>query len=166
MKYTIREITPGDNRRVEEIIRSCLIEYGGDHEGTAWADPYLGRFSEVYAKDGRCYFVAEDENGNVVGGVGIGEIHLFPHVCELQKMYCLPEARGTGCAQMLLDTALEFAVGLYEECYLETLPNMTRAGRFYEKNGFVRTDKILLGDEHFACDVRYIKKLTKGGITI
>lgn len=166
MTYTIQRILPSDNGKIESIIRACLIEYGGDHEGTAWADPDLGRFSEVYAKDGRCYFVAVDENGNVVGGAGIGEIPRFPRVCELQKMYCLPEARGTGCAQMLLDAALEFAVGLYEECYIETLPNMTRAGRFYEKNGFVRTDKILLGDEHFACDVRYIKKLTKGGITI
>lgn len=160
MTYTIRKILPSDNGKIESIIRDCLIEYGGDHEGTAWADPDLGRFSEVYAKDSRCYFVAEDENCNVVGGVGIGEISLFPHVCELQKMYCLPEARGTGCAQMLLDAALDFAKKLYGECYLETLPNMTRARRFYEKNGFVRTDEILCTGEHFACDVRYIKNLT------
>lgn len=144
---------------MEEIIRACLIEYGGDHEGTAWADPDLGRFSEVYAKDGRCYFVAEDENGNVIGGAGIGELDGADGVCELQKMYCLPEARGTGCAQMLLDAALSFAEKQYTRCYLETLPNMTRAQKFYEKNGFILTSEALVKTDHFACDVRYIKKL-------
>ena len=164
--YQIRTIEARDNAAVEYIIRYCLTEFGANHEGTAWADPNLGHFYELYQGKGRKYWVAENETGQVVAGVGIGPLPGTEDVCELQKMYCLPEARGTGCAQMLLDAALEFAVDLYEECYLETLPNMTRAGRFYEKNGFVRTDKILLGDEHFACDVRYIKKLTKGGITI
>ena len=160
MTYTIRKILPSDNGKIEGIIRSCLIEYGGDHEGTAWTDPDLGRFSKVYSVEGRCYFVAVRDDGRVVEGAGIGEIAGVLSVCELQKMYCIPEARGTGCAQMLLDAALDFAKKLYGECYLETLPNMTRARRFYEKNGFVRTDEILCTGEHFACDVRYIKNST------
>lgn len=45
MKYIIREITEKDNKEIENIIRSCLIEFGGNHEGTAWTDPNLGRFS-------------------------------------------------------------------------------------------------------------------------
>lgn len=158
-KYKIREIQPHDNHRIEEIIRSCLIEYGGDHEGTAWVDPDLGRFSEVYSKDGRHYYVAEDEFGVVVGGAGIGELIGADGVCELQKMYCIPAVRGAGCAQMLLDAALKFASETYDKCYLETLPNMTRAQRFYEKNGFELTSESLVKTEHFACDVRYIKKL-------
>ena len=47
MKYTVREIKARDNKDVENIIRTCLIEYGANHEGTAWADPNLGRFSEI-----------------------------------------------------------------------------------------------------------------------
>ena len=160
LKYSIRKILPCDNSHIEEIIRSCLIEYGGDHEGTAWADPDLCRFSEVYAEDGRCYYVAEDDAGRVVGGAGIGELCGADGVCELQKMYCLPKARGTGCAQMLLDAALKFAAEIYDKCYLETLPNMTRAQKFYEKNGFIRTAESIAETEHFACDVRYIKNLT------
>ena len=161
MTYTIRKILPSDNGKIESIIRSCLIEYGGDHEGTAWADPYLGKFSEVYAKDGRCYFVAEDENGNVVGGVGIGEIPRFQHVCELQKMYCLPEARGVGVAYELLQLALEFAKDHYRKCYLETLGNMTVAQRFYEKHGFIRIYEPVGTTGHYACDVLYIKELNQ-----
>ena len=48
MEYKIREIEAKDNKEIEQIIRSCLIEFGANHEGTVWADPNLGRFSEIY----------------------------------------------------------------------------------------------------------------------
>ena len=136
MNYIIRTIEAKDNKEVETIIRNCLIEYGGNHEGTAWADPDLCRFSEIYNTPGNRYWVAETEDGRLLGGTGIGQ--LKGDVCELQKMYTRPEARGTGAAQALLDTALNYAKGYYKQCYLETLDNMTRAQKFYEKNGFRR----------------------------
>ena len=67
MIYTIREIEKKDNKDVENVIRTCLIEYGANHEGTAWADPDLGRFSEIYNKEAHKYWVAIDENGKLVG---------------------------------------------------------------------------------------------------
>lgn len=159
VEYNIREIGPQDNKAVEQVIRSCLIEFGGDHEGTAWADPMLGRFSEVYSVPDSRYWVAVDENGKVVGGVGIGRLDGADGLCELQKMYLLPQARGTGLAQRLMDKALGFASQHYERCYLETLDNMTAAQRFYEKNGFVRVREPVVTTDHFACEVRYIKEL-------
>ncbi|MBE6989518.1 MAG: GNAT family N-acetyltransferase [Ruminococcaceae bacterium] len=158
MGYTIREIEPADNAAVEQVIRSCLIEFGADHEGTAWADPDLGRFSEIYGGDGRRYWVAV-ENGAVVGGVGIGPLLGVPGTCELQKMYCLPAARGTGVAHRLMDTALDYARRWYGACYLETFPNMTAARRFYEKYGFRRIREPLGSTGHFSCDVRYLREL-------
>lgn len=159
MTYTIREIEARDNRAVEHVIRACLIEFGADHEGTAWADPDLGRFSEIYATAGNKYWVAENEDGKIVGGVGIGRLDGAADVCELQKMYCLPEARGTGAAHRLMDLALEYARQYYGRCYLETLENMTAAQRFYEKYGFRRCSEALVQTGHFACDVRYLKEL-------
>ena len=159
MDYTVRSIEPRDNAQVEKIIRSCLIEYGHDHEGTVWADTNLGRFSEVYSADGRAYFVAEDESGKVVACSGIGELDGAEGVCELQRMFALPEARGTGAANELMRRCLEFAKTRYSRCYLETLANMERAQRFYEKHGFRRLDAPLVATAHFACDVWYIKKL-------
>lgn len=85
MKYNIREIEEKDNKEVENVIRACLIEFGANHEGTAWADPNLGRFSEIYNTDGNKYLVAIDENGKIVGGVGIGKLDGIEDVCELQK---------------------------------------------------------------------------------
>lgn len=159
MDYIVREIAPEDNAAVEAVIRYCLKEYGGDHEGTAWEDPGLGRFFEIYAPNDRCYWVAEDAAGNVVGGVGIGPLPGVPGVCELQKMYCYPEARGTGVAHRLMDAALAFAAENYHSCYLETFGNMVPAQRFYEKRGFHRIEEPLGQTGHYACDVRYLKEL-------
>ena len=69
MKYKIREIKEKDNKEIESVIRSCLIEYGGNHEGTAWTDPNLGRFSKIYNTEGNKYWVVTDENNKIVGGV-------------------------------------------------------------------------------------------------
>ncbi|MBR6400914.1 MAG: GNAT family N-acetyltransferase [Firmicutes bacterium] len=153
----IREIEKKDNKTVESIIRYCLAEFGAAHEGTAWEDPDLDRFSEVYSTEGNKYWVAEDAAGKVVSGTGIG--FLTEDICELQKMYCLPEARGTGTAHILIKTALEYAKKYYKKCYIETFSNMKAAQRFYEKYGFERVEEPPVKTAHFACDVRYIKIL-------
>ena len=157
MVYTIREIAPRDNRDVESVIRSCLIEFGWNREGTAWCDPDLGRFSEVYNREGFRYWVVADGTDRAVGGAGIGG--LTDRVCELQKMYCLPQVRGTGAARELMALCLAYAGQYYKQCYIETRHNMTAANRFYQKWGFRRLDRPLLDTGHFSCDVWYIKDL-------
>ena len=157
MTYTIRPIEAKDNTAVEAVIRTCLIEFGANHEGTAWADPDLGRFSEIYNAPGHRYWVAEDEAGQIVGGTGIGR--LTDTVCELQKMYCLPQARGTGLGARLMNVALEYAQEFYSQCYLETLDNMTAARRFYAKHGFIPASHPPVETAHFACQVRLIRDL-------
>ena len=138
MQYKIREIEEKDNREIEAVIRACLIEFGANHEGTAWTDQNLGRFSEIYNTEGNKYWIAVDENSKIVGGVGIGKLDGIDDVCELQKMYCLPNARGTGLSHKLMNIALEYAKKYYSRCYLETLENMVAAQKFYEKYGFER----------------------------
>lgn len=153
----IRPIEKKDDLRVAYIIRECLTEYGGDHRSdTAWGDPFLERFSEVYVLENNAYWVAENDEGTVIAGVGIGPVDGEEKVCELQKMYCLKEYRGTGIARELLKCALEFAKGKYDSCYLETMDNMDRAKRFYEKNGFVWTDETLGNTGHSGCQSHYI----------
>lgn len=158
-EITIREIQAADNASVENVIRSCLIEFGGDHEGTAWADPDLGRFSEIYCTEGNRYWVAVNSEGRILGGTGIGRLEGTDGICELQKMYLLPETRGTGVSHRLMETALAYAKRYYKQCYLETLENMTAAQRFYEKYGFRMIYEPVAITEHFSCDVRYIRDL-------
>ncbi|MBD5548230.1 MAG: GNAT family N-acetyltransferase [Lachnospiraceae bacterium] len=159
MEYRIREIEERDNKAVEQIVRYCLKEFGADHEGCAWTDPYLGRFSQVYSTRGNRYWVAEDTQGKIVGGVGVGSFEEAPEICELQKMYCLPEARGTGIAHLLLQTALTYAKDYYRQCYLETFGNMIAAQKFYDKHGFYRIQNPLVDTGHYTCDVFYLKDL-------
>ena len=159
MKYTIREIQPRDNQTVEHVIRTCLKEFGGNREGTAWCDPDLGRFSEIYDQDGCKYWVAVDETDTVVGGSGIGPLPGVDGVCELQKMYCLPAARGTGAAHQLIELCLDYAARYYQTCYLETFGNMLAAQKFYTKHGFTRLVAPIGGTGHFSCDVWYARAL-------
>ena len=166
MNYIIREIEAKDNKAVENIIRTCLIEFDGAREGTAWEDPDLCRFSEIYNTDEKKYWVAEStESGRLAGGVGIAPLCGIDgasgsgRVCELQKMYCIPGVRGSGISHKLIETALEHAKKYYDICYLETFGNMIAAQKFYEKYGFTRISKPMGNTGHYACDVMYIKYL-------
>lgn len=52
------------------------------------------------------YFVAIDDR-RIVGGGGVAPLQGGPHdVCELKKLYLLPEARGRGIGQALLTRCL------------------------------------------------------------
>ena len=156
----IRRIEAKDNEAMAAIIRQCLTEYGAaGRMDTAWGDKMLDRLSEVYVLDTNGYWVAQDEQGQIVAGVGIGILDGETDICELQKMYCLASCRGTGIAQALLGTAIDFAKQHYSKCYLETLENMDRAKRFYEKNGFVHTCATYGATGHGGCDFHYIKDL-------
>lgn len=157
MTYHIRKIEKRDDLQVESIIRGCLIEFGGNRPGTAWEDPDLHRFSEIYNGEGKCYWVAEDAQGKILGGVGIGG--LTEDICELQKMYCLPEARGIGLSHALMRIALEYARKYYKQCYLETLESMTAAHKFYEKWGFHRVYEPVVKTAHYSCEFLYLLDL-------
>ncbi|WP_379134181.1 GNAT family N-acetyltransferase [Paenibacillus sp. sgz500958] len=155
----IRAIQQKDNGPIEQIIRTCLIEFGGNREGLAWADPSLSDLYHYYNEEPqRAYWIVEEE-GVVLGGCGIAPFADSDEVCELQKMYLSSSIRGTGIASDLLEIALEFAKVHYQQCYLETLQTMQAANRFYSKQGFVSLDEPLAGSEHFACDAWYIKDL-------
>ncbi len=159
LNVTIRRNEPKDDAQIEKLIRFCLVEYDGVRENTAWYDPYLGRFSEVYNLENNAYWVAVDENEKVVCGVGIGPLEGAPGICELQKMYTYPEYRGTGLAQKMLSIALDFAKNHYEKCYLESFANMVPAHAFYKRNGFEIIDSFVGDTGHHACEVKMIKTL-------
>lgn len=154
----IREIEEKDNKDVENLIRTCLIEFGANKPGCAWTDPNLGSFFQLYQNEGCKYYVVE-HNTKIVAGCGIGPLEGAENVCELQKMYSYEEVRGTGIAEQLLKLSLDFAKKHYDKCYLETFSNMIAANKFYKKYGFSQLDKPLVETEHYACDVWYIKSL-------
>ena len=94
--FIIREIEEKDNKELEQVIRSILIEFKITIDGTIWVDPNLGQLSKVYNKEKIKYWVIEDKNKKIIGGCGIGELEGEKDICELQKMYLLKEFRGSG----------------------------------------------------------------------
>jgi len=82
------------------------------------------------------------------------------NVCELQKMYFLPEARGIGMGSKMMSTCLEAARSFgYEQCYLETMPYMTAAQKLYTRTGFYYIDQPLGNTGHYSCPVHMLYEL-------
>lgn len=156
----IREIRKEDNAQIAAVIRSVLVEFGVPKVGTAYADASLDCMTETYSKDKAVYFVI-DHNGNIIGGAGISPLDNFDgNVCELQKMYFLPEARGKGLGQQMMTTCLQAAKDFgFEQCYLETMPYMEDARKLYEKTGFENLSQAMGDTGHYSCNVWMIKKL-------
>jgi putative acetyltransferase len=156
----IREITLGDNTQIAKVIRDVLIEFGVPKVGTAYADVSLDKMTETYSGEKSVYFVI-DNNGKIIGGAGIAQLDNFQgHVCELQKMYFLAEARGLGLGIKMMEKCLEKAKAFgFEKCYLETMPYMDDAKKLYAKVGFESLDKPMGNTGHYSCNVWMIKEL-------
>lgn len=128
--------------------------------GTAFSDPTTDHLSELFAIPRAVYYVAEID-GRVIGGAGIHPLDGgAAHVCELQKMYLLPESRGQGLAGKLITLCLEFAKqNGYTQCYLETSPELARARKVYEQFGFRYLTGPMGNTGHFGCDSWMLKDL-------
>ena len=158
--FQIRPIEIQDNTAIAAVIRSVLLEHNVPKVGTAYADPQLDYMQQTYAIPRARYFVVE-RNGEVVGGAGIQQLeNEGAHICELQKMYFLPESRGKGIGSALMQNCLDFAQASgFEFCYIETMPYMQAAQKLYTKFGFNYIDAPLGNTGHTSCPVWMLKKL-------
>ena len=156
----IRPIEISDNAAIAKVIRAVLIELEVPKVGTAYADPQLDCMYETYTQAKSLYFVVEN-NGKIIGGAGIGPLeNELASVCELQKMYFLPEARGSGIGGQMMQKCLQAAREFgYLRCYLETMPNMKDAQKLYTKTGFDYLRAPFGNTGHTSCPVWMIKVL-------
>lgn len=156
----IREIQPEDNQQIAAVIRAVLIELGVPKVGTAYADKALDMMFENYNKPTSAYYVV-DFDGKIIGGAGVAQLDNYEgSICEFQKMYFLPEARGLGLGSEMIAICLDKAKKIgFEKCYLETMPYMQSAKALYKKNGFVSLDKPVGDTGHYSCNVWMIKDL-------
>jgi len=157
----MRPLTARDNPAIARVIRAVSAEYGlTADKGYTVADPNLDTLYEVYSQPGHAYWVVEHE-GDVVGGGGIAPLQCSElDICELQKMYFLPQARGQGLAKKLALQAMAFAREQgFRRCYLETTASLTQAIALYERLGFEHIDEPLGCTGHVDCEVRMLKSL-------
>lgn len=156
----IRLIERKDNPDIAHVIRKVLVDLGVPKVGTAYADKALDSMFETYQKPRTAYFIVE-RNGIVLGGGGIAQLANYEgNVCELQKMYFLPEARGLGLGTQLMEFCIAKAQEFkFEKIYLETMEYMKPAQKLYKKVGFKYLDGPLGNTGHFSCPVQMLKEL-------
>ena len=158
--YSIRKIIKGDNQAVAALIRAVFDELDIPKVGTAYVDPYLDLMFEEYNKPKSIYYVVE-KDGIVVGSAGIAPLaNEAVSICELQKMYFLPETRGIGIGAEMMEVCLQSAKNFgYEKCYLETMPFMLAAQKLYKKAGFEYISAPMGSTGHDSCPVWMLKEL-------
>lgn len=159
-EITIRPIEKKDNANVAKMIRYVLLEQGAPKVGTAYEDKALDQLYETYQEERSRYYVIEEE-GEIVGSAGIAPLaNAQPEVCEFQKMYFHPEARGRGLGSQMINTCLEFAKQQgFRQCYIETLPGMKAAQKLYVKTGFEYLPERVGDTGHYSCTVFLMKTL-------
>ncbi|MCR9518963.1 bifunctional helix-turn-helix transcriptional regulator/GNAT family N-acetyltransferase [Vibrio alginolyticus] len=159
-EYVLRPLTKADNSQVADVIRKVSAEYGlTADKGYGVADPTLDDMYSVYDQQGAAYWVVEYQ-GEIVGGGGFARLAGEPNVCELQKMYFLPQTRGHGLAKRIVALSLQLAKQFgYQQCYLETTECLREAVGLYEKLGFEHLDAPLGQTGHDACEVVMLKTL-------
>lgn len=158
----IRPIRPEDDPAVARLIRTVMPEFGAAGPGFAIHDPEVDAMTAAYPPPRAGYFVVERE-GKVLGGAGFAQlVGGADDVCELRKMYFLPELRGIGMGRRLMAVVLDAAAEAgFRRCYLETLASMRQARSLYESFGFRPLSAPMGATGHFSCDAWYARDLDK-----
>lgn len=152
--YILRPATNADCAAVRTIVLWVLAEYGLESD-LSTTDADLFDLEGHYKSLGGCFDVVVDAEGQIVASVGLqpqGE-----GICEMRKMYLLPEHRGLGIGRALMEHALARARELgFTEIHLETARVLQQATRLYESVGFTPYEP-----EHCAarCDIAYRLRL-------
>ena len=156
----IRPIVQADDAAMAQVIRTVMPEFGAIGDGFAINDPEVDWMSRAYAEPRAAYFVVEHQD-RVCGGGGVAPLEGGDiDVCELRKMYFLPELRGLGAGSALMVQCLDAARAHgFRRCYLETLHGMHAAMRLYQRSGFQRIAAPLGATGHGGCNAFYLLDL-------
>lgn len=156
-----KAIEQKDNEKIAQIIRESLTEFGADKPGTNYYDPNTDTMFEYFSTTDKAYYFIVEINGLVAGGAGIYPSKgLAADTCELVRMYLAKEYRGQQIGQHLLDLCFAKAKEFqFSKMYIETMPELTTALVFYEKNGFQYLNKPLGDTGHTGCGVWMSKYL-------
>ena len=95
-----------------------------------------------YAAPNGEILIARDGDGRAIGCVALrplGADGENGEICEMKRLYVVPQGRKIGLGQGLVNSILDVAKKAgYKEMRLDTLSTMTQAISLYEKCGFER----------------------------
>lgn len=131
---SVRSATNADCENVQNLVFGVLHEYGLEPEVDG-IDKDISDIETNYIKRGGLFEVIEDEEGNLLGTVGLYPVD--EETVELRKMYFVKAFRGKGFGKKTLKRMIEKAGELgFKKIYLETASVLKVAIKLYEKFGF------------------------------
>lgn len=146
MATRIRDMRDDERDTVFAIVKSVLQQYGLQVNPEA-TDKDLSDIKQYYIAKGGCFKVVED-GGSIVGSYGL--FPLSQAICELRKMYLLPEYQGKGLGRLIMDDAIaEARKRQFRDIILETNSVLDKACRLYRRYGFEEYEPEHLSDR---CD--------------
>lgn len=162
----IRPIKPADNAAMARIIRNSMEEFGVNRPGTVYYDNSTDHLYELFHTTPSSYYLVAEKKGELIGGAGIFPTADLPaDTCELVKMYLQPAARGLGLGRSMISQCLAVAVKYgFSHVYLETMPELTKAIRVYERFGFHFLNAPMGNSGHNGCAVWMLKDLKKAAL--
>lgn len=160
MSVQIIEISKEHDKALCQVIKTVGAEFGAVGDGFGPSDLEVDNMSLHYTDANRSIYLVALLDGKLVGGCGIAPFHQQSNTCELKKLFLLKESRGLGLGKRLSEACLSYAQQAgFDQCYLDTLSNMSSAIGLYEGLGFEHLAKPLEGTVHNGCDVWMLKRL-------
>lgn len=131
--FEIMEFSKNDEEKVLDLWKYVCIDEHGFHE-------WMSYLNETHSEEYMLFLVAKQEE-KILGTIALSQID--DEIVELKRLYTAPEARGLGVAVSLMNTIFQYVKdNNFKKICLETYSRFERAVNFYNKNGFVLTDKI------------------------
>ncbi len=165
----VRRAGVDDAAAVADIhVRSWQVGYehvfGAEKLASISVEGRLPRWLEILAADEQACFLAEDDDGRVLGWCTVGTAREadIENVGEVWGIYAAPEAWGSGAGSALLAAGVdELRRQGFAEASLWVLDDNPRARRFYEREGWT-LDGARKQDEFLGVtvdEVRYRRQL-------
>lgn len=154
---SVKPANAADAESVIRLIHRVYDEYGFIFEPITEV-PDLLSFAQHYRDPYGTFFVIHDEEGIVVGSVGVER--LAETSAELHRLYLDADLRGRGLGRTLVDAAILW-------CHTEGIQYLVlwsdtrfdRAHALYERMGFRRTGERTLNDINQSREYRYERTL-------
>jgi GNAT superfamily N-acetyltransferase len=139
-EFVVRRANEGDAAGILACLGGAFEEFRGRYTLEAFADTVLSPETIRQRMKEMTIFVALDAGGAVAGTIACQAAENEGH---LRGMAVLPQLRGGGLAQQLLERA-EHWVRQHgcTRITLDTTEPLKRAMRFYERNGFRPSGKV------------------------
>ncbi len=108
-------------------------------------------------------FIIARENEEDIGFASYSRMEAAPTVFKLQKLYLLPDRKGSGLGRYLVQEVISLARAGGAEKLILNVNRHNKSRGFYEKLGFVITEKvdIPIGEHFFMND--YVMEIRIGG---